>query len=86
MTMFLCWNPLTCGHTIDDAKQIRATDAEEAAEKYAEANFSEWDYPTETRIHVLSLPTAEEPPPTEQVFEVVVESIPHFSASLWCRR
>ena len=51
-------------------------EANEAAEKYAEQNFSRWDYPEEMEIWVRK------PNMEWQKFDVSVEFIPSFTASI----
>ena len=53
-----------------------ANDPESAALKYAEENFSNWDYPSEMEIWVRK----DDEQPWEK-FEIGVEQVPSFYAS-----
>lgn len=82
---YTCWVP-DYGHTKEDGWKIRgrpngktwdlewALDAEQAAEKYVETHFSDFDYPQALDVLVATDDGA------PVLFCVDVESVPKFSA------
>lgn len=60
----------------DDAQTVYADDAGEAAEKYADKNFADWEYPTSPIDIAVRSKTDE----AWRRFEVSVEAVPEFHA------
>jgi hypothetical protein len=73
-----CWDVIRVEwHDEDDPRHSYGYDAEAAVLKFAEDNFSNWEYPMSMEIWVRR--TREE---EWQKFEVDVETVPSFSAHL----
>jgi len=59
----------------EEDKKITADDAQEAAESFVERCFASLDWPTEINVFVF-----DENKENKKVFNVIVESLPVFSA------
>lgn len=75
MKTYLCWCP-DMGEEPDDGEEVTARDAALAAERYAEAHFSDWSYPRECEVLV------QEPPAPAVRVRVDVETVPSFSGTI----
>ena len=81
---YRCWVP-DYGHVPEEGDgeiiSINYGTSEEAAEKYLQRKFADWDYPTEMEIAVVELGVDDCMLGAPRFFSVEVESVPHFSAS-----
>lgn len=81
MSHFRCWRP-EIGIELDDAFTLKIPWAnhDDAAEKYVERKFADWEYPREVTVVVQEIGDGEDPVGAPRTFVVTVEAAPVFSA------